>query len=89
MDDQMKIALDLDVEELAVAAGASDLLAGDRRHRWIERLQCADRRDIDALDAVSRRTLAYVRGECFDLRKFRHALKCAVVLAAPFNSASR
>src|SRR5215475_877356 len=81
----MKIALDLDVEELAMAAGTDDLLARRRRHRWIECLQCADRRDIDAFDQVSSRTLAHVRGESFDLRKFGHALKCAVVLAAPIT----
>ena len=54
-------------------AGAGDLLAVQRGRRRVERLQRADRGDVDPLDALADHALAQVRGERLDLRQFGHA----------------
>jgi hypothetical protein len=74
MHDQMQVAPELDVQELAVPSGSGDGTAGNGARRWVERLQRAEGRYLEPVDGVPDRPLTQVGGECFDLRQLRHAL---------------
>ena len=60
--------IDVEIQELAVAARSGDGEPVQRRHRRIERLDRAERCDVDPSDDASDCPLAEECGERFDFR---------------------
>ena len=71
-------AVDVQVEELAVPTDPGDGETVQRRGRWVEGLEHADRADLDAGNHPSDGPLAEERRQRLDLRQFRHPVSLPI-----------
>ena len=62
----------LDVEELAVPGDVVDQRALERLHRRVERLQGAERDDVDPADGMTVEPALQIEGQRFHLGQLRH-----------------
>ena len=69
-----------EVEELAAARGVEEARADERGHRRVERLQRADRRELDARHAQAFAVRAEVRRQRLDLGQLGHGVEPATAV---------